>query len=82
MKDKGIEVPEWEHTAAANSHDGHSRLRATRASFESKIDSILPPHRRYLGLTRKAFLWIVLVVCLVLVALIIGLAAGLSQQSR
>jgi len=78
--------PEWEHVAAAKVKDEHASAstpkRSTRSALQNKLDSILPPHKRYLGRSRKVFLWCLLVLILVLLVLIIGLAAGLSQGSQ
>ncbi|KAI6380612.1 hypothetical protein MCOR25_001549 [Pyricularia grisea] len=46
----------------------------------SRLDRILPPHRKYLGMRRRVFL-IVLAALVALLILIIGLAAGLSSRS-
>jgi hypothetical protein len=43
---------------------------------------VLPPHRRYLGRSRRTLLIIVLVAFLCLLALIIGLAVGLGGGSK
>lgn len=44
------------------------------------FDRILPPHKRYLGRSRRTFLIALLVAFLCLLALIIGLAVGLSRK--
>lgn len=45
------------------------------------FDRILPPHKRYLGRSRRTFLIALLVALICLLALIIGLAVGLSKKS-
>ena len=79
------QVPEWEHEAGRDSGNERGEKSSPRtqtgASFKAKFDTILPSHRKYLGLSRKLFLY-VLLGALVLLILIIGLAAGLSNKSR
>lgn len=83
-RDKEIQIPEWED--AGKSKDGATVAEkshgATRAGFAAKLDHILPPHKRYLGMGRKIFLLVLLAVSLALLALIIGLAVGLSNKSK
>lgn len=79
------QIPEWEHVAIERNRETegiHSKTPASvRTVFATKLDCILPPHRKYIGLSRKAFLWTLFAIVLLLI-LIIGLAAGLSQRSR
>ena len=79
-REKDTQVPEWEHTAA-NGSGGANRPRGSRkAGFSSQLDKVIPPHKRYLGLSRKVFLLVLLAVFLALLALIIGLAVGLTSS--
>jgi hypothetical protein len=50
-------------------------------ALSDRFDRILPPHRRYLGLSRRTVLIALLVAFVCLLALIIGLAVGLSKKS-
>jgi hypothetical protein len=78
IADKEVEVPEWEHTGAATDNG-----TATRGpTLRQKFDSAMPPHKKYLGMRRKVFLLVLLAAVLALLALIIGLAVGLSQKSK
>ncbi|OCK82062.1 hypothetical protein K432DRAFT_415616 [Lepidopterella palustris CBS 459.81] len=52
------------------------------ATLLSRFDRILPPHKRYLGRSRRTFLIILAVVFVCILALIIGLAVGLSHKSK
>ncbi|KAK0284888.1 hypothetical protein LTR35_000223 [Friedmanniomyces endolithicus] len=84
---KEIQIPEWDDAAVnkeTDAKDGNAQsARApARVGLSSKLDSILPPHRRYLGLSRKVFLIALLAAILALLALVIGLAAGLSARSK
>src|SRR5580700_2048970 len=45
-----------------------------------RFDALLSPHRRYLGRSRRTFLLIILAIFLCLLALILGLAIGLSRR--
>ncbi|KAI7474518.1 hypothetical protein KC357_g5162 [Hortaea werneckii] len=66
---KEIEIPEWDNAAVGHQKsDTAGRLTGTR----SLLDRLLPPQKRYLGLKRKTFLWIILATFLCLIALIIG----------
>lgn len=51
-------------------------------ALSDRFDRILPPHRRYLGRSRRTFLIALLIALVCLLALIIGLAVGLSKKSR
>jgi len=83
---KEIQIPEWDNNAVNQSKDGNGAAttpqRAFRQGFSSRLDSVMPPHKRYLGLSRKIFLMALLAVLLALLALIIGLAVGLTEHSQ
>ena len=79
-EEKRYQVPEWEHTHAREGNDAAKTRATPKAAFASKFDAVLPPHRRYVGMSRKVFLWVLLAVILALLALIIGLAVGLSKS--
>lgn len=83
IANKEIEVPEWEHTGTAN-NDKATTLPGAPAtvSIKQKFDSMMSPHRRYLGMRRKIFLAVLIAIMLALLALIIGLAVGLTQGSK
>ena len=79
-------MPEWEHIAAKehgaqNKANGQPRA-STKEVLQRKLDTIMPPHKKYIGLRRDIFLLVLLGAFLALLALIIGLAAGLSSSSR
>lgn len=78
--DKEIQIPEWEHAGAAT--DTQRPRGAKRAGLSAKLDNVLPPEKKYLGMRRKVFLLALLAVLLALLALIIGLAVGLTQGSN
>ncbi|USW59393.1 Putative RlpA-like domain superfamily protein [Septoria linicola] len=83
---KETQVPEWEHIAAAGAdgsvkEDARAPRQSTRDALSAKFDAILPPHRTYLRLSRKRFLIALTCSLLALLALIIGLAVGLSGSS-
>ncbi|KAF1354012.1 RlpA-like double-psi beta-barrel-protein domain-containing protein-containing protein, partial [Delphinella strobiligena] len=50
-------------------------------SLKDRFDSVVPPHRTYLGLSRRWFLVAVFCITLALLALIIGLAVGLTGDN-
>lgn len=80
-----VQIPEWENAAIGKDANGsatHARpTRSAKAAFTGRLDSVLPPHKRYLGRSRKTFLWVLLAVTLALLALIIGLAIGLTKRA-
>ena len=79
--EKHNQVSGWEHIAAnANGNGRSSQKKPLKAVFQQKLDTTLPPHKRYIGLTRTAFLWVLLATSIVLLVLIIGLAVGLSKS--
>lgn len=53
-----------------------------KQNFDTQIDRIFPPHRRYCGLSRRIACLVVTALFLVLLALILGLAIGLSLRNR
>lgn len=76
-------LPEWETTArhrrgkeALGVHYG-IKDRAMGA-----FDRYVPAHRKYCGLSRKTACIVLLVLVIAILALIIGLAVGLSKNSR
>jgi len=82
---KGFELPEWETTArhrggkgASNGTGGGDIINGILAAF----DRFVPPHRKYCGLRRQFACIVLVAVSLVLLALILGLAIGLSEQTR
>lgn len=81
--DKEIEVPEWEHTNTSGQTDGaHSTVNSTKATLKQKLDSMLPPRRKYLGMRRNIFIVVINTCLLALIVLIIGLAVGLTQHAK
>ena len=79
-EDKETQVPEWEHEAGNKNANARRSQRSIKEAFLGKLDALVPPHRRYCGLSRKIFLWVLFAVVLALLALIIGLAGGLSKS--
>ena len=80
--DKEIQIPEWDaHQKRDSNGAANARPRKpVLAGFRSKLDSAMPSHRRYLGLSRKIFLLALLALVVILIALIVGLAVGLSSK--
>lgn len=73
----------WEVPEAAPKKRGHFGLGAGAGwTLTDRIDRILPPHKKYFGRSRRTLLIAILVAFLCLLALIIGLAVGLSKKSR
>lgn len=87
MKEDKTSAPnalDWEVPEEGTSRRQHFRLggTATGWAIADRFDRILPPHRRYLGRSRRTFLIAILVAFLLLLALVIGLAVGLSKKSK
>jgi hypothetical protein len=80
IMDKEVEVPEWEHTNVSNS--AGPTTQSTKPSLKKRFDTAMPPHKKYLGMKRNIFLLAILTAFLALLALIIGLAVGLTQKSK
>lgn len=55
---------------------------ATAWALSDRFDRLLPPHKRYLGRSRRTILIAGVVSFLCLLALIVGLAVGLSGKSN
>lgn len=81
-QDKDIQIPEWEHAGVKHDGGAATTSRPTGASLGTRLDRVLPPHRKYLGMRRKVFLLVLGAATLALLALIIGLAAGLTTGSK
>jgi hypothetical protein len=83
----GPAAPEWE----AAEEGEVKKLRfgvgaiggsATGWAISDRFDRVLPPHKRYFGRSRRVLLIAIGVIFLLLLALIIGLAMGLSKKSK
>lgn len=78
--------PEWEHEAMGKSSatykDAHvpTSLTKWRRPMGYRLDAVLPPQKTYFGLRRRTFLIILTMVVLALLALVTGLAAGLTAR--
>ena len=86
-------VPLWEHENAAKGSDatvgqtsveqsGAVKGPGTGTSLQTRIDRLLPPHKRYFGLRRKWFLAALLAAGVISLALIIGLSVGLTRGKK
>ncbi|CAD0100176.1 unnamed protein product [Aureobasidium mustum] len=82
-------IPEWDSNAVQTYKAGvtattsHSRNRpATKAVLQEKFNAVLPQSRSYFGLKRRTFLIVLACTVLALLALIIGLAVGLTRHSK
>lgn len=82
-------IPEWDSNAvqthkaevtATTSHPGNRP--AAKAVLQEKLNAVLPRSRSYLGLKRRTFLIVLACAVLALLALIIGLAVGLTRHSK
>ncbi|ELQ35685.1 riboflavin aldehyde-forming enzyme [Pyricularia oryzae Y34] len=67
--------------ALAHKEAGQPQPGAKRSHHGNRLDRILPPHRKYLGMRRRVFLIALAAAAVALLILIVGLAAGLSSRS-
>ena len=77
-------LPEWETTAR---HRGEKHAQTGQGSHVKEqaftvFDRLMPGHRKYFGFSRKITCIVILLTFLTLLALILGLAIGLSKKSR
>ena len=77
-------LPEWETTARHRgvkpAHTDHKPSVIERGFII--LDRVIPRHRTYCGVSRRIVCLAASVVFLVILALILGLAIGLSKNSR
>lgn len=75
----------WENPEEGATKRRHIHLgmgaSTTGWAISDRFDRVLPPHKRYLGRSRRTFLIVLIVAFLCLLALIIGLAVGLTKKS-
>jgi hypothetical protein len=79
--DSGWGIPQEAQSKSRRNRFG-AGAGTTRWALSDRLDRILPPHKRYFGRSRRTLLIIILVAFLCLLALIIGLAAGLSSSKK
>ncbi|KAI5241811.1 hypothetical protein E4T47_06241 [Aureobasidium subglaciale] len=81
-------IPEWDNNAVHTSKDGVATTsqpgyhRGGKKVFQEKFNAVLPRSRSYFGLKRRTFLIAVICAFLALLALVIGLAVGLTKHSK
>lgn len=60
----------------------HTRSRPSDAPVKRRLDTLLPPNKRYIGLRRHAFLLLLGAALLLIIGLTVGLAVGLRPKSQ
>lgn len=77
-------LPEWETTARhrGEKHTHTSQNPSVKERAFIIFDRVLPDHRKYFGFSRNIACIAISAVFLILLALILGLAIGLSKRSR
>lgn len=81
---KNFKLLGWElsaHRPAPYSHSDTIIYASAKPTMAQRLDRILPPHKKHLGMRRKLFLIILAIVLVLLLGLIIGLSVGLSNGS-
>lgn len=81
---KEVTVPEWESAGVQSRQTGPGTTGKSTvlAGIKQRFDTMMPAHRKYVGMTRRLCLLVSLAIFLTLLALIIGLAVGLSRRSQ
>ena len=79
-----FQLPEWETTAR---HRGEKHAQTGQKSNGKErtfivFDRVMPGHRKYFGFSRKTVCIAILLSFIILLALILGLAIGLTRNSR
>lgn len=76
-------APDWELPQQGPSKPTRLRFRrrAVEWAIADRVDRILPPHKRYLGRSRRTLLIFIAVLLLAILALVIGLSVGLTKKS-
>ena len=84
--DQDFQLPEWETTARHHGGKGQHAQTIHESSLKERavilFDHVMPAHRKYFGLSRNIACIAIGVIVLLLLALILGLAIGLSNKSR
>lgn len=77
-------LPEWETTARhrGEKHAETDQKPSVRERAFVFFDRIIPGHRKYFGFSRRFICIALAIAFLVILALILGLAIGLSKRSR
>lgn len=73
------QVPDWEPAAAGANG---AVKRPIGEILRNKLDTVMSPNRKYLGMRRRVFLLVVAGALLALIALIVGLSVGLTAGAR
>ena len=78
------QLPEWETPNNGATKEATSAENAGFSRFQSRplFDRYMPPNKRYLGLRRRIFLIVSVITVIALLALIIGLAVGLTLRNK
>jgi hypothetical protein len=81
---EGRDAPDWELPEQSTSKPTRPRFgrRAVGWAISDRFDRILPPHKRYLGGSRRTLLIFIVALLLFILALVIGLSVGLTKKSK
>lgn len=75
-------LPEWETTARYRGEKATKDRRNVKERGLEYFERVMPAHRRYCGLSRNVACIAVLATLVLVIALILGLAIGLSKKSK
>jgi hypothetical protein len=78
----GWDTPEEGEIKKSRFRTGAIGGSATGWAISDRFDRVLPPHKRYFGRSRRVLLIAIGVIALLVLALIVGLAVGLSKKSK
>jgi len=82
VRAKNHKILGWELTAHRSPQHINSALDGRKPTIAQRFDRIVPPHRRYLGMSRKLFLILLAIILGILLGLIIGISVGLSISKK
>lgn len=80
----GLNAPDWEvpDERTKRKRGLHLGSASTRWAIADRFDRVFPPYKRYVGLTRRNFLLLVVAVVLAVIALAVGLGVGLNNNHK
>ena len=78
------QLPEWEtpNNGVTKEAPYGKTTSSSRFQLRPLLDRHMPPHKRYLGLRRRLFLLVLACIIIALLALIVGLAVGLTLRNK
>jgi len=81
---EGRNASDWESSQQDTSKPTRPRFqrRALGWAITDRVDQILPPHKRYLGRSRRTLCIFIVFLLLFILGFVIGLSIGLTKKSK